>query len=256
MADAERIIEEERVREERRARKKKRKAAKMKKKRSTRRSGGSEFEKEPEIIKSQTPRLETSESDLREMRTPVAAASPMQEASVSPISATVSSAREEHAAAIAESASPLKYPRRRSEAVMAVSTKNEGASAPVAEPPMKPIVVAKAVVTSPLAKKNVPRPVEPTSKVINSTAQKKSGGGVSVNRGAKTGIRIDESKVRHNEFHEATVLVTSLAHLHRSSTNRDAAKKKAAPPPKTQNDLAQVRGRKRANVLRNASKAW
>lgn len=254
MADAKTIIEEERLREERRARKKaKRKAAKMKKKRSGRRSGSSEFEREPELIKSQTPRLETSDpkSDLR---TPVTS-SPMQEASVSPISATVSSAREEQAAAIAESASPVKYPRRRSEAVMeAVSAPNEGASAPapVAESPMKPIVVAKAV--SPMAK-SVAKPVEPATKVIQSAAQKRSGDNVLVDRSASKGIRINEGKVRHHEFHEATVLVTSLAHLHRSKTKREPKKEEVAPP-KTQTELGKVRGRKRINMLKNASKAW
>ena len=261
MADAERIIEDERAREERRARKKKRKAErKIRKKRSGRRSASPDVEKDSELVKSPTPRLEMSEppADLREIRDAMspAASSPMQEASVSPISATVSSAREEQAAAIAESASPLKYPRKRPGNVMAVSTTSDSTSPPVAESSIKPLakpVVAKAV-ASPLAK-SVAKPVEPVTKVINSSAKKKTLDTVTVDRRSGS-LKINEDNVRHNEFREATVLVTSLAHLHRKKHDDETVKEESAPQKTQTTELAKVRGRRRNSILKHASKAW
>lgn len=229
-ADAVRIIEEERVRQERRARKKKKKG--HRKKRSMRHH--SEEASATESTSSSTPRVRSPEPrDLIDV-TPKVSQSAMQVASVSPISATVSSARvEQHEAAIAEDSPRPKYPRKRMQ------------SPP---PKHKPHVPAQVVDTSSV------QVAKPSATIIKSTS-KKLKDGVAVDRRNGARMNLDSGKL-HSEFHEATVLVTSLAHLHRSSTKKHVD---AAPAKKEEHATeshAPAKVRNRAPLLTRASKAW
>merc|ERR1712032_553647 len=136
-------------------------------------------------VKSSTPR------ELIDVN-PKVSQSSMQEASVSPISATVSSARvEQHAVAVAEDSPQPKYPRQR------VS---------VSPPPHEAHVPTELV-----TRESSAQVAKPAPNVIKSTT-KKIKDSVAVGRDDGSRMKLDSGKL-HNEFHEATVLVKSLAHF-------------------------------------------
>jgi len=246
-ADAVRIIEEERVRQERRAKKVKKKKSHHhhhKKRRSARHhTDEASVTEAPAPPKSTTPRVKAStprvkSSTPRELIdvNPKVSQSSMQEASVSPISATVSSARvEQHAVAVAEDSPQPKYPRKR------VS---------VSPPPHEAHVPTELV-----TRESSAQVAKPAPNVIKSTT-KKIKDSVAVGRDDGSRMKLDSGKL-HNEFHEATVLVKSLAHLHRSATKKHVA---AAAPAKKEENVKESRAaanpRHREPLLTRASKAW
>ena len=239
-ADAVRIIEEEQVRQERRAarkvKKKKSHHHHHKKKRSMRHQHEEASVTETTPKKSTTPRVKSPPPrELIEVN-PKVSQSSMQDASVSPISATVSSARvEQHAVAVAEDSPRPKYPRKRTSAA----------------PPPHEAHVPTEVVT----RESSAHVAKPAPNVIKSTT-KKIKDSVAVGRDDGSRMKLDSGKL-HNEFHEATVLVKSLAHLHRSATKKHVA---AAAPAKKEENVKESRAaanpRHREPLLTRASKAW
>ena len=238
-ADAEKIIKEEKVRKERRARKKQKKIERKQSRKKNRRREDLTTQEKSESKISRVKKSEPKENltNIREIREPLSpvknSQSSMQEASVSPISATVSSAREEqHAVALTEPSPRPKYPRKR----ISVASPDH----------------ASVQVTTPS-----PNEGKKTSvKVINAVAKKKAPN-VAVDRHDGAALSMNSNKLHHTEFHEATVLVTSLAHLHQNAKRHhvDAAPAKTEEKPSQQKiQLAKVRNR--ANLLSKASKAW
>lgn len=245
-ADAVRIIEEEQVRQERRAarkvKKKKSHHHHHKKKRSMRHQHEEASVTETTPKKSTTPRVKSPPPrvksppprELIEVN-PKVSQSSMQDASVSPISATVSSARvEQHAVAVAEDSPRPKYPRKRTSA---------------APPPHEAHVPTELV-----TRESSAHVAKPAPNVIKSMS-KKNKDGVAVGRDDGSRMKLDSGKLHNKEFHEATVLVTSLRHLHRSATKKNVD---AAPAKKEEHAKKShvAPARHREALLSRASKAW